>query len=190
MGASQLNDDMQEWLRSAGERFVRDIGIRAGDIVLDFGCGAGNYTVPLAKCAGEQGAVYAFDMDRAALNKAADVAREARIGNAIFLNGHTRVPLKNASVDATMCYDAIHYAKTRTDIYREFRRVLKPGGLLSLYPKHSKNDYPLMELADVDVDEIVGEIEGLGFALERRFSETLVHDNSYTMGCVLNFRTD
>jgi ubiquinone/menaquinone biosynthesis C-methylase UbiE len=38
-------------------------GIKRGKTVLDFGCGSGIYTIPVAKIAGKEGDVYALDKD-------------------------------------------------------------------------------------------------------------------------------
>jgi len=34
---------------------------------------------------------------------------------------------------------------------------LRPNGIFSLYPKHYKNDYPLMELANMELKDIIEE---------------------------------
>ena len=43
---------------------LRRIGIKKGQTVLDFGCGYGAYTIPVAEIVGEQGRVYALDKDK------------------------------------------------------------------------------------------------------------------------------
>ena len=45
------------------------VGINRGQIVLDFGCGSGMYTIPATKIVGEQGRVYALDKDKKALDE-------------------------------------------------------------------------------------------------------------------------
>ena len=42
-------------------------GIERGQIVLDFGCGSGTYTLPAARIVGSEGKVYALDKDKKAL---------------------------------------------------------------------------------------------------------------------------
>ena len=48
-------------LESRGLEVLRRIGIKRGQTVLDFGCGYGAYTIPVAEIVGEQGRVYALD---------------------------------------------------------------------------------------------------------------------------------
>ncbi|MCG3220346.1 MAG: methyltransferase type 11, partial [Candidatus Heimdallarchaeota archaeon] len=35
------------------KKTVKEIGIRSGDVVLDYGCGLGSFTIPTAKIVGE-----------------------------------------------------------------------------------------------------------------------------------------
>ena len=44
------------------KREVKDAGIRAGDVVLDFGCGLGFCTFPAADRVGQEGKVHALDI--------------------------------------------------------------------------------------------------------------------------------
>jgi len=42
------NKDMDRWEKEDGVKFLRKVGLRPGQTVLDFGCGAGHYTIPAA----------------------------------------------------------------------------------------------------------------------------------------------
>jgi len=185
-----MNAEIKKWIGKDGERFIKDIGIKRGHIVLDFGCGEGHYTIPVARVVGEKGRVYALDKDRQALDKLRQLTKEKDINNIEFINKNSKAPLENNSVDVVLCYDVIHYGnrKERRIIYNEAYRVLKEKGLFSVYPKHHKEDYPLMELADVNLESVVAGIEKAGFILERKFLKTLLHDEYYNNGYVLNFR--
>lgn len=64
-----MRTDIERWLREEGEVFLEDIGIKRGQIILDFGCGVGHYTIPAAKVVGKRGRVYALDKDGEVLNQ-------------------------------------------------------------------------------------------------------------------------
>jgi ubiquinone/menaquinone biosynthesis C-methylase UbiE len=185
-----MRNSIDTWLRKDGVVFAAEIGISRGDTVLDFGCGGGDYTIPLAQCVGENGRVYGFDKDRSVLHTAVDVSRKTGMAHIMFLNGYTRIPVPNDSFDVIICYDVLHYEEKRNSIYSEFRRVVKPQGRVSIYPKHSKNDYPLMAFAEMDIETIITEIERNGFILESRGMKRIVHDSAYTRGEILNFRVE
>jgi ubiquinone/menaquinone biosynthesis C-methylase UbiE len=56
--------DVKEWLKEKGEVFLKNIGIKEGQVILDFGCNVGHYTIAAAKIVGKQGRVYAVDLER------------------------------------------------------------------------------------------------------------------------------
>jgi len=60
---------LKEWFEKQGEDVLRRIGITEGQKVLDFGCGSGNYTIPIAKIVGDEGTVYALDKNSYSLNE-------------------------------------------------------------------------------------------------------------------------
>ncbi len=98
--------------------------------------------------------------------------------------------MENNSIDFVLCYDVVHYLKNRKIIYNEFYKVLRPKGIFSLYPKHHKNDYPLMELAHMELRDIIKEVEEIGFYLIDKVYKKLIHDDYYNDGYILNFRKD
>ncbi len=183
-----MESNLEKWLKKDGEDFLKSIGLRKGQIILDFGCGEGHYTLPAAKITGEKGKVYAEDKDNEALEELVKLIKRKKIKNIEIINQESKIPLPEESLDFVLCYDVIHYLKERKTIYNEFRRVLKPKGILSLYPKHHKNDYPLMELANLELKDIIKEVEEAGFSLIDKFFRKLLHDEDYNNGYVLNFK--
>jgi len=183
-----MESNIENWLEKDGIEFLETIGIKKGQVILDFGCGEGHYTIPTARVAGEKGKIYALDKDRAILDKLVRLIKRNNIKNIEVMNKESKTSLQNNSVDFVLCYDVIHYLKDRKIIYNEFCRVLKPKGIFSLYPKHHKNDYPLMELAKLELKDIVEEVEDTGFSLEDKFYKRLFHDDYYNDGYILNFR--
>jgi ubiquinone/menaquinone biosynthesis C-methylase UbiE len=185
-----METHVKTWLETDGVEFLRSIGMRKDHIVLDFGCGEGHYAIPAAKLVGEKGQVYAIDKDQDALDRLVHVAELNKINNIQVTKEEIITTLENNSVHFILCYDVVHYLKDRKMIYHELHRLLKSKGIFSLYPKHHKNDYPLMELAHMKLDDIIGEVEESGFSLKDKFLKTLIHDDYYNEGCVLNFRKD
>ena len=60
---------MKENLEGIVKRTLIKIAIRENKEVLDFGCGSGTYTIPLAEITGSKGEVYALDKDEIVLEK-------------------------------------------------------------------------------------------------------------------------
>jgi ubiquinone/menaquinone biosynthesis C-methylase UbiE len=183
-----VKNDVQMWIEKDGEDFLKAVGIKEGKIVLDFGCGEGHYSVPAAKVAGKNGRIYAVDKDKQALNQLVKLIKKNNIENIEVIKNESKTPLEDNCVDFILCYDVVHYLKDRIAVYHEFYRVLRPKGILSLYPKHHKNDYPLMGLAQMKLEDVIKEVEGAGFSLQHKFLRRLIHDDYYNDGCILNFR--
>ena len=179
--------DVAHWLKKDGEEFLKEVGIKEGQTILDFGCGAGHYAIPAAKLVGDKGKVFAVDKDEHPLHRLLNKAEENDLKNIEVIHTQSITSLENNFVDFIMCYDVIHYVKDRKPLYRDLHRVLRKNGILSLYPKHLEDDYPLMELASMKVDDVIKEVEETGFLLKERFSKRLIHDDYYNQGNILNF---
>ena len=169
---------------------MKAIGVEEGQIVLDFGCGEGNYSIPAAKVVGEKGRIYALDKDKQALDQLIKLIKNLNLKNIDVMKKESKTSLEDNFVDFILCYDVIHYVKNRKIVYHEFYRVLRPKGIFSLYPKHHKNDSPLMELAHMKLEDIIKEVEEAGFSIQNKFLKRLIHDDNYNDGYVLNFRKD
>lgn len=185
-----MKSDVKMWLKKDGEEFLKAIGVEEGQIVLDFGCGEGNYSIPAAKVVGEKGRIYALDKDKQALDQLIKLIKNLNLKNIDVMKKESKTSLEDNFVDFILCYDVIHYVKNRKIVYHEFYRVLRPKGIFSLYPKHHKNDSPLMELAHMKLEDIIKEVEEAGFSIQNKFLKRLIHDDNYNDGYVLNFRKD
>jgi ubiquinone/menaquinone biosynthesis C-methylase UbiE len=185
-----MKNDLAKWVEEEGVRFSKKIGIRKGYTVLDFGCGRGYYIIPMAKVVGNIGMVYALDKNKSALSELKKIIAKEDIKNVELINDINDVSLGDKSVDVVLCYDVLHYMKfsDRKVIYKDVRRILRAKALFSVYPKHSKENLPSGELADVSVGEIVREIENSGFVFIGKIKSKLLHDGCFEEGCILNFR--
>ena len=97
-------------LESRALEMLQEIGVRRGQIVLDFGCGSGAYTIPAAKIVDEQGRVYALDKNREALDKLMQKAESADLRNIERMDtlGEPQIELTDDSVDVVLLFDVFH----------------------------------------------------------------------------------
>jgi ubiquinone/menaquinone biosynthesis C-methylase UbiE len=187
-----MEKDVKEWLDKGGMLFLRSIGIKEGQIVLDFGCNVGHYTIPAAKVVGKKGIVYAVDSDTKSLNELIQISEKEGLRNIVPVqtkSARLKVNLKDESIDAILLYDVLHYMEVtkRNKLYSDCYRLLKDKALLSVYPKHNKLDEPLWNLSDMQLEDVIGEIGSAEFHLEGKYYKRLIHDNNYSMGYILNF---
>ena len=190
IAGGNMKSNVERWLKKDGEEFLKAVGVEEGQIVLDFGCGEGHYAIPAAKVVGERGRIYAVDKDKQALNQLVQLVKKNNIKNIEVIKEESKTSLESNSVDFILCYDVVHYIKNRKSIYHDFCRVLRTNGIFSLYPKHHQNDYPLMELAHMKLEDVIKEVEEAGFSLQEKFLKKLIHDDYYNNGYILNFRKD
>ena len=102
---------------------------RAGEAVLDAGCGTGLLTEPLAREVGERGRVLAVDLDAGVLAEAR--ARCAGLAQARLVQGRVEaLPATDGEFHAAACTQVLLYVADVTAALAELSRVLAPGGRL------------------------------------------------------------
>jgi SAM-dependent methyltransferase len=104
---------------------VRRAALVAGETVLDVGCGTGNGT---ALAVGEGRRVTGLDAAPGMLAIARQRVPEAEFVQADF----TALPLYDGHADAILAVHALLFAEDREVALREWLRVTRPGGRLSL----------------------------------------------------------
>jgi ubiquinone/menaquinone biosynthesis C-methylase UbiE len=138
-----------EWLRSHVKEVLPEIGIKKNQTILDFGCGAGLYTIPAAKLVGRKGKVYALDKDAGALERLKESARNGGLGNVeTILSSDMNTGLEKETADVVLLYDVLHLIKDRKELFVEIYRVLKPNGIASIYPMHVEKDEVLRQMRE------------------------------------------
>jgi SAM-dependent methyltransferase len=185
-----MNEAMPQWETKNGVKFLKKIGLKSGQTVLDFGCRVGHYTIPAAKVVGNEGIVYAVDKERQALDELRHKALAYNLTNIkiIKTSGRLRLPLESGIADVILFYDILHYLKRRDrkKLYNEAFRILKQCGFLSVYPKHTLGDGPMQKFGGLSVSDVKQEIEDSDFVFERKHCGLISHDDGLNLGCVLN----
>jgi SAM-dependent methyltransferase len=110
---------------------VADLGLRAGDRVLDAGCGSGRALPPLRAAVGPSGVVLGADLTPAML-KAATRAGRDRDGR-LLLADVSALPLRSGSLDAVFAAGLIAHLPRPADNLRELARTVRPDGTLALF---------------------------------------------------------
>jgi len=183
---------METWETVKGVEFLRKVGLRPGQTLLDFGCRVGHYAIPAAKIVGNEGIVYAVDKEQQSQNELQQKAIHLNLKNIRTINtsGQIQIDLENDSIDVVLFYDVLHYHEKndREKLYQEAFRILKQDGLLSVYPKHTLEDNPLQQFKELNLDDVKREVEDSGFHFEEKHCGIISHDDGLNQGCVLNFR--
>lgn len=192
-----MNDKIESWERKEGVDLIRKIGIEEGDAVLDFGAGYGHYSLPAAEVVGKKGIIFSVDKREEALKAIAQKASERGLTNNIKTiknSGDVTLKFKNDTIDQVLLFDIIHIfeKEKRKILFKEVNDVLKSGKKLSVYMRHGFNEghresYPDDAFTEEHKEILVKELREANLVFDEEICKTLVHDEEFVDGCVLNF---
>ena len=111
-----------------------------GRKVLDAGCAAGWYTQQLLNRGAE---VVAVDMSPEMVNST--IRRVGKKAQALCLDLEEALPFEDESFDVVVSSLTLHYLKDWKGAFKEFHRVLKPGGTFLFSVHHPLTDIRLLE---------------------------------------------
>jgi cyclopropane fatty-acyl-phospholipid synthase-like methyltransferase len=118
------------WVTGAEyRRFFQILELKAGDHVLDVGCGSGGPALFLARTVGCS--ITGVDMNDAGIRAGLALAREAGLQDKVHFklaNVHEPLPFSERAFDAIVCMDVMCHLANRRRLFDEWMRVLRPGG--------------------------------------------------------------
>ena len=179
------------WENSDGVEFLRIIGVKENDIVIDFGCGPGRFCIPAARLVCADGMVYAVDKNPRVLKKVRHKANAVGLQNLRAAGSLAELmPLPEGRMcNVALLYDMLHFldAAERQQLYTTFYGILATNGLLSVHMKHVKGNDPDRHFLTMSAEDVAREIEMTGFCLSRRLPVRIWHSNDMENSIVWNF---
>ena len=121
--------------------FLRHIGLRKGDIILDHGCGVGSYAIPAAEMVGKEGKVFALDIHPLAVKQTKERAEKAGLENLETILSGLENGLPDQYVDIILLLDVFKSIQDKLPLLEEFHRVVKPSGRLIILIDHESPDH-------------------------------------------------
>ncbi len=140
----------RDWFAGAGAAFVRECGLAPGHRVLDVGCGAGAYIVPILDATRPDGRVTGVDVDAAALATARELAGLAGAGERLRLVQGSILDYLAPAIpgmglragreagarrfDRIFLFDVLQHIGDHEALIRALAGVLPPGGEVYINP--------------------------------------------------------
>lgn len=160
---------MSSFKRTNTQLIFDDINLKVGDVFLDIGCGAGDYSFKAAEMVGESGFVYALDQWKEIEENLIKKASSLGIKNikALTADITSFLPIKNISCDVCFISMVIHgvdLSKYGKELFEEIKRGLKPNGKLVIveFKKEETQFGPPVEIR-LSSEELENIVTDFGF---------------------------
>lgn len=118
------------------KKLVKDFGIREGSIVADLGVGYGHYVYAVSEAVGQNGKVFAIDVQKNMIERLKKEIDEKGIKNIEIIWGDIEViggtKLKQGAVDAVIVSNVLFLVDSKAGLVNEIARILKVGGKVVL----------------------------------------------------------
>lgn len=129
-------------------KILKDIGIKPGFQVLDYGCGPGSYILPLAELVGESGKIYALDIHPLAIQKVRNISVRKKLPNVQTIQSDCKTGLPADTIDVALLFDLLHDLEDPPAVLAELHTVLKTEGILAVHDHHLKEKELIARLND------------------------------------------
>jgi 2-polyprenyl-3-methyl-5-hydroxy-6-metoxy-1,4-benzoquinol methylase len=156
------------------------LGIRPGLVIGEVGAGHGRVTVHIAARVGDQGKVYANDIDAAAVEYLKARCRRQGLANVepiLSLPGNARFP--HNSLDLVVMTWVYHHVDDPVPLLKSLLSSLKPWGIVALVepkPEHSERNGKVLTRSSVGE-----EARAAGFTLDAVIEDRLKADNVFIL---------
>jgi ubiquinone/menaquinone biosynthesis C-methylase UbiE len=118
---------------NSARAIISHLNLQPGMQVLDFGCGPGRLTLPVARQVGPAGTVTALDIQPGMLERVRAKAALENLGNIEFVQGAAGAgKLGKNKYDRALLVTVLGEIPDRNTALKEIFACLKPGGLLSV----------------------------------------------------------
>ena len=132
---------------------LREVDIKPGFKILDFGCGPGSYVTCTSNRVGEKGKVFALDIHPLAVKKVKETALKSGLSNVETICSDCQTGLQDNEMDIVFLYDIFHMLSDKRSVLSEIHRILKENGILSFSDHHMKEKDILQAMKEIGLFE-------------------------------------
>ena len=114
------------------ENNIKQFKLSEGMVVADLGAGSGFYTISASRAVGDNGKIYAVEVQKELLPRIKDEAVKAHLSNVEVIWGNIEkmggTKLREESVDAAIVSNTLFQLEDKSTFIEEVKRILKPAG--------------------------------------------------------------
>lgn len=149
------------------DKLLKALKLKRGQVVCDFGCGNGFYTLELAKRLGPRGIVYAVDVQPEMLDLLAERAGPRGLENVKpVLATADDSGLPAGRFDLVLMIDVYHELSDPVEVLKAVRASLKPEGrLVEVEFREEDPNVPIRPMHKMSQAQVMREIPANGFKL-------------------------
>lgn len=152
------------------------IGVKPGMVIGEIGAGTGRMTVWLADRVGDEGKIYANDIDRKALDHLESRCKKDKLINVVTVLGKIDDPLlPENTLDLAFMINVYHHLDMPVALVRNIIPSLKPAGFLAIVDADPEKSN-LGPGHSTPMEEMLAQLDEAGYKLIR--AETFLPDDN------------
>lgn len=115
------------------EKTIISLGLKAGDIMADIGCGIGYFSIPASKIVGDNGYIFALDILPEMLEEVEIKARENNCNNIkTVLVKENDLGMKDGSVNFAFISNVLHETNELNKYLRKVKNIIISKGKIAI----------------------------------------------------------
>ena len=182
-------DDVNNWEKTEGAEIFSSILNVSDPVILDYGCGAGNYSFAAAYAFGQKCKVEAVDINKQCLDYVNEKAAGEKISCITTAMGREdyKHDFEDNTFDLVIYADMFHGEEKmygglhRFVMIEEAKRTLKMGGVLAILPFHLSNFRDKdKKKAKYTYKKLIDEISSFGFTYVEKDLEGIHFEKVYS----------
>ena len=134
------------------------LGLKDGQIVIDYGCGPARYIEKASKTVGKFGKVIAVDVHPLAIKNVKTKIEKHELKNVevILARGYT-TPIDSKIADVVYALDMFHMINRPNELLKELSRLIKDDGIIIIEDGHQSRNETKRKIEGAGILNIIGE---------------------------------